>query len=498
MNYIRLKPYVGISLLLLVAIFPLFNYLDALPIQKWDEARYANNALEMYTSHNWLVLTYDGSPDMWYTKPPLMVWLQVLSLNMFGINELAIRMPAALAALGTCMTVYYILAQKCRMPLWGAISVLLLVTIKGYVGLHGTRTGDLDSLLTLLTTGYILSFFVYLDNGSRKHLYLTFLLLLLAILTKSIQAVLFLPALLVYTIYKKKLISLLKTKDTYIGIAIILFVTGAYYLAREHYSPGYLQAVWVNEVSGRYNTVIEGHQASAWYYLDVMTSEQLSELYLLVIPGFILGLYSIRGWVRDLTLLLLLAVVVYMVVISFAQTKLGWYPVPLYPLLAIVIGLFCYNICEILKSFNTGTLFVKNTPLPFVFLFILLINPYVQIIKTDIYQENDRWLNREERNMAAYLKKVLHGDRNMSGCAILNEMSYQEQINWYYKALRLKNYDFRFITAKDVHAGDTVLAFISDTRAYLEATYNTKVLEMDDNVIIYKIGDLKDKDVHHL
>jgi len=87
-----------VFLLLLVSI-PIFQRLDFYTIRIWDESRLAINAYEMYHSGNYLIPTYKGEPDMWSTKPPLMIWVQVLSMKLFGVNEMGIRLPSALAAL---------------------------------------------------------------------------------------------------------------------------------------------------------------------------------------------------------------------------------------------------------------------------------------------------------------------------------------------------------------------------------------------------------------
>src|SRR5688572_17362545 len=76
-----------------------YSYRDV-PIRIWDEAIYANNALEMTETENLLVLHNNGEPSLYNTKPPLNIWLQALSIRVFGINEFAIRLPSYLALLG--------------------------------------------------------------------------------------------------------------------------------------------------------------------------------------------------------------------------------------------------------------------------------------------------------------------------------------------------------------------------------------------------------------
>src|SRR5690606_9717613 len=99
----------------------------------WDEARLAINAYEMSQNGNLIVTYFDGAPDMWNTKPPLLIWIQALFIKMFGFNELAIRLPSAIAALFTCVVIL-IFSEKYLKNFWfGFIAVVVLVTSQGYI-----------------------------------------------------------------------------------------------------------------------------------------------------------------------------------------------------------------------------------------------------------------------------------------------------------------------------------------------------------------------------
>jgi len=69
--------------------FPIFLHLSSLPFRLWDESHSAMSAYEMSKGGNLIVVTYRGAPDMWSTKPPLMIWLQAASISVFGMNELS-------------------------------------------------------------------------------------------------------------------------------------------------------------------------------------------------------------------------------------------------------------------------------------------------------------------------------------------------------------------------------------------------------------------------
>ena len=147
-NFVNTFKYLLIALLISV---PIFGHLDTLPIRIWDESRLAVNANEMQKDGDFIVTHFYGQPDMWNTKPPLMIWLQAFFMKTIGAGELAVRLPSALAAFFTSITLLVFFRRY--ISFWfGSISVMILVTSSGYIGLHASRTGDYDTLLTLFTT----------------------------------------------------------------------------------------------------------------------------------------------------------------------------------------------------------------------------------------------------------------------------------------------------------------------------------------------------------
>ena len=99
--------------LLLLWFSLLVLHYSSLPLQTWDEARNANNALEIARSGHWLVPSYEGIPDHWNTKPPLMIW-QMSALMRLGLPPLlAVRLPTMLAALATVGAVWGSVVRAC-------------------------------------------------------------------------------------------------------------------------------------------------------------------------------------------------------------------------------------------------------------------------------------------------------------------------------------------------------------------------------------------------
>jgi len=67
------------------------------PLMEIDAAQYANISREMLLSKNFLHL-YDRGLD-YLDKPPMLFWLSSLSMRLFGINDMAYRLPSFLFAL---------------------------------------------------------------------------------------------------------------------------------------------------------------------------------------------------------------------------------------------------------------------------------------------------------------------------------------------------------------------------------------------------------------
>lgn len=137
--------FIELLLLFCICYFPLCFRIDALPVNQWDEARNAVNTVEMLQNHQYLVRYYAGEPETWETKPPLLIWLQVLSTKVFGINELALRFPVMMATFLTVALLVFFFHKNHQNRYLGYIASLILVTTDGYIDRHIARTGDHDA-----------------------------------------------------------------------------------------------------------------------------------------------------------------------------------------------------------------------------------------------------------------------------------------------------------------------------------------------------------------
>ncbi|MDQ3010346.1 MAG: glycosyltransferase family 39 protein, partial [Acidobacteriota bacterium] len=106
----------------LLAALLLFANLHRGDLAGFDDAVYAHEAREMLQTGDWLNVRLNGRLD--FDKPPLYLWLEVLSLRAFGLNDFAAKFPAALLGLGTILLVYGIareLTAERRIALWAML-----------------------------------------------------------------------------------------------------------------------------------------------------------------------------------------------------------------------------------------------------------------------------------------------------------------------------------------------------------------------------------------
>ena len=487
----KLAYYSSFIVLALLIYFPLFGYLNYLPLQLWDESRLAVNAIEMLQNKNWLVTYFEGSPDLWNTKPPLLIWLQVLSMKLGGISVLSFRLPSALAALGTCILILIFCIRYLKDNVLAISSVLVLITSQGYISLHVTRTGDYDSLLVFFLTASCLLYYSFLKTGKKKLLTYFFVSLTLGVLTKGIAGLMFAPGLLIFGLlsHRSRIKEMLKSSQFYIGIVLFLVVVVGYYYLREMNNPGYLAAVSQNELGGRFFHVVEEHKENFWYYFDLIRTSQFGYWNLLIPCGALVGILSKRKTIKDLSLFLILLILQYFLLISSAKTKLEWYDAPLYPFLAITISIFITSIFTFLKKIDYSKRNYVINPFPMIFLFLVFVKPYNQIFNKT-YKPRLSTQIESDYYISYYLKRALNHKYQIDNCVILKKGNEQSDL-FYVEALNIRGYNLKFIDSNEIKPGQSIIVSDEKYRKFINDHYNCEKIQLTKQVYQYNIHNAK-------
>lgn len=147
------RPVIVVTL----AAILLFSGLSKGGLSGYDDALYAHEAREMLTSGDWQNVRFNG--DLNFEYPPLFLWLDATSMWVFGANDFAAKLPAALAGLATLWLLYWI-AVELRSDAWYAIlGMIVLATTQPFLKYSSHAMTDVP--FTFLFT---LSLWLYLKG----------------------------------------------------------------------------------------------------------------------------------------------------------------------------------------------------------------------------------------------------------------------------------------------------------------------------------------------
>ena len=177
--------------------------LGAVSLFDWDEINFAESAREMIVSGNYLDVQINF--ESFWEKPPLFIWLQVLSMKIFGINEFAARFPNVVAGIATLLVLFNI-GRKLKDSRFGLQWVL--VYLCSILPFFYFKSGIIDPWFNLFIFLGIYCFSCYTRAESSAGTYfqviLSAMFLGLANLTKGPVALLvFLLCFIVYLIVNK-------------------------------------------------------------------------------------------------------------------------------------------------------------------------------------------------------------------------------------------------------------------------------------------------------
>ena len=180
------RPELG-ALLLLAAVLNLW----ALDINGWANEYYTAAVRSMSESWNaFLFGTFDASGAMTVDKPPMALWVQALSVRVFGFHPLSILVPQALMGIATVALAYDLVRRRFgRRAGFVAGLVLALTPITVAISRHNNP----DALLVLCCTGALWAAVRALEDGRTRWLVLSGLLVGLGFETKMAVALMVVP-----------------------------------------------------------------------------------------------------------------------------------------------------------------------------------------------------------------------------------------------------------------------------------------------------------------
>lgn len=181
-----------IILLAAILLLSLVLRLWGLDQNRWGAEYYTAAVRSMSASwHNFFYAAFDPAGFISVDKPPLALWLQVLSVKIFGFRPLSVLLPQILMGVGSVLLLYHLVRRHFSAPA-ALLAALFMATTPVWVAVNRTNNTDTCLLLVLLFAAWALM--KAAEEGSRGMLILSMAIVGLAFNVKMLAAYIVLPA----------------------------------------------------------------------------------------------------------------------------------------------------------------------------------------------------------------------------------------------------------------------------------------------------------------
>jgi hypothetical protein len=270
-------------------------------------------------------------------KPPLVYWAVLISYKIFGVNEFAVRVPGAAAAIGILLFCY-----GAAFKLFGARAALIaaaVVSTTPRVFILARRL-PIDILLLFFLTGTLFFLIRALQNKNFLSWVPVYVFTSLGFLTKGPVAVI-IPAAscLIWILWSRRM----RVSETHLlpGILIFMAISLPWYLLifRAH-GWTYISSFFLRDNFGRFAAETLGPSRGPFYYITVYLTD--------FFPWSLLALFAaIRLWTlrrREQPItgysygLPLIWCALVFILFSLSKNKQEYYIAPMYPAAAIILA----------------------------------------------------------------------------------------------------------------------------------------------------------------
>jgi 4-amino-4-deoxy-L-arabinose transferase-like glycosyltransferase len=303
-----------------------------------DEGRYASLAWEMMRSGDWVTPRLNGI--LYFEKPPMQYWLSALFLHLFGLNEFAARLWPALAGFLTALAV-----GATAWRLWGREtgirSLAVAASMTWIVGNAHFLT--LDAGLTLFLTIALCAVLIAENVPAapavrRNWIWLAWAAMAGAVLSKGLVGILIPGATLVLTCLWRRDFGPWRRMHWVSGLLIFLLLAAPWFVLVSMRNPTFAQFFFIHEHFARYLTKVHQRQGAWWYYLPLLLLGMLPWTSALPWLGPRRAADAPPRGVAPADFLFVHSVFI-LLFFSASGSKLPSYILPMFPALALLIGL---------------------------------------------------------------------------------------------------------------------------------------------------------------
>ncbi len=304
-------------MLALALIITLLN-LGRIPLFDEDEGEYAEVAVEMAHSGDFITPTLNGQP--FFEKPILAFWLQAPLVQVFGVHAWVFRLPSAVACLlWVALLIRFGRRVMDRETGWAA--GLFCATAIGVV--VSGEAAAMDGVLSLLVAAAGFDIYRAWASDDRHARWRVFLWMALGFLAKGPIAIV-VPLLVSFIFYAMQgsLGRWFRAAFNPLGWLVFLVVATPWYIAQYRLmGQPFVDYFLYRENLGRLTGSLQGHGGSLFYYIPVLVLIVLPHTSLMLRAGY----ESLRQRSDALTLFLMIWFAVVFGLFTLASTKLPHY-----------------------------------------------------------------------------------------------------------------------------------------------------------------------------
>ncbi len=355
-------------------------FLGAVHLFDWDEINFAECAREMLVTHDYFSVKINFQP--FWEKPPLFIWMQAISMTLFGVSEFAARLPNAICGVVTLLVLYNI-GRKLVDERFGLI--WMLAYAGSFLPHFYFKSGIIDPWFNLFIFSGIYYFILYTNAKAIRLLIISSLFIGLGVLTKGPVAVLvFALCVGVYWIIKKfrHVLTLKQILIFIIGVAsvgglwfLMLVLTG---------NSGIIKEFFLYQVR-LFSTQDAGHGGPFYYHWLV--------LLIGCFPVSVFALRSFKGSVSDtpfqkhFKLWMMILFIVVLILFSIVKTKIVHYSSLCYFPLSFMGAYVTYKLIAGEMQWKKSTSVILMSIASVVGLLIFLL-PFVDRYKQELISSN--------------------------------------------------------------------------------------------------------------
>ena len=160
-----------LGLLFSIVFLSVFVNLGGVPLFDEDEGTYSEVTREMLENRDFVNPKLNGKP--FFHKPPMIYWTQAASVTLLGLNEFALRLPSAVAAIIWAVLLFYFARQYLGGHVaWYAVFIMMTSLQTSIIA----KAAIADALLNLFITATMIGIYKYYLKPHLKYVCFTFLL----------------------------------------------------------------------------------------------------------------------------------------------------------------------------------------------------------------------------------------------------------------------------------------------------------------------------------